>query len=145
MAAQQMTAAVESTDGGASRRMSRLSLLAYGAMVLGAGLYVLSLWGQVYIDTRYARGVSIDAFSESHRHWRIRTTLVFLIWSVLGGFTLPFGIGWFFLLPAYLWYCYRTVKGLAWFLRGRPVGRLVPAVRRTTSAAVLAPGAGPAD
>lgn len=127
-----------------ARRMRRLSVVGYGAMALGAVLYIVALWVQVYVDTRRMGQVSIDVFSESHRHWRLRTTLVFLIWTVLGGLTLPFGVGWLFLIPAYLWYCYRTLKGLIWFLLRRPIGRASGASARETAQSALSRTAEPA-
>lgn len=100
----------------------RLGTAAYLCMTVGLVLYVIALWGEVYLDTRHARAVSPDRFFESHRHWRLRTTLIFLIWSVLGGLTLPFGIGWVIIVPAYFWYLYRVAKGFVWFRRRIPVG-----------------------
>lgn len=100
----------------------RLSAFAYAGLALGLVFYIVALWLQVFIDTRKAREVAPDLFFESHRHWRVRTALVFLIWSVLGGLTLPFGFGWFIVIPAYAWYLYRVVKGVTYFRLGRPVG-----------------------
>jgi hypothetical protein len=59
-----------------------IGYVAYAAMASGLIFYVLTLWIQVFIDTRRARTVSIDALSEAHRHWRLRSSLLFLIWSI---------------------------------------------------------------
>lgn len=100
----------------------RLGFVAYMCMAAGLVLYVIAIWGEVYLDTRHAPAVAPDRFFESHRHWRLRTALLFLIWSVLGGLTLPFGFGWLIVVPAYAWYLYRVAKGLVCFQRGVPVG-----------------------
>lgn len=100
----------------------RLGNWAYTALAFGAILYIVAIWMQVYIDTRKTRAVAPDLFFESHRHWRMRTALLFLIWTVLGGFTLPFGIGWFIVIPAYVWFVYRVAKGALYFRLGRPLG-----------------------
>lgn len=100
----------------------RRDTLAYICLGLGLVLYILAIWGQVYLDTHATQRSASDVVSESHRHWRLRTALVFLIWSVLGGLTLPFGIGWLVLIPAYAWYLYRVIKGAVYFRLGRPVG-----------------------
>lgn len=107
---------------GAMIDAKRLNICAYIALGLGLGFYILALWFQVFIDTRKARIVAPNRYYESHRYWRMRSALVFLIWSVLGGLTLPFGIGWLILIPAYLWFLYRVLKGVIWFHLGRPIG-----------------------
>lgn len=103
-------------------RARRLGGVAYAALALGLVLYIVTIWLQVYIDTRKSQAVARDLFSESHRHWRVRTALIFLIWSVLGGFTLPFGFGWLIVIPAYAWYLYRVVRGIVYFRLGWPIG-----------------------
>lgn len=99
----------------------RLGAWAYVALALGLVLYIVAIWAQVFIDTRKL-APSTDRFAESHRRWRLRTTLIFLVWSILGGLTLPFGIGWIVLVPAWVWYAYRIVRGITAFGMRRPVG-----------------------
>lgn len=110
------------SGGHADTRAGRLGALAYAALAMGLVLYIVAMWVQVYIDTSKTRSVAVNPYFESHRHWRVRTALLFLIWSVLGGITLPFGFGWFILVPAYLWYLYRVVKGIVYFRMGWPIG-----------------------
>ena len=102
-------------------RARRLCLLAYGMQAAGVLLYVMSLWLEVYVDTRREREVAVDAFSETHRHWRLRTSLLFLVWTVLGGLAVPFGFGVLVLIPAYVWYLYRVAKGAVRYWRGAPM------------------------
>lgn len=100
----------------------QLGALAYASLLLGLVLYVAAIWLEVIIDTRKLAVPTSDLVAESHRHWRLRTTLMFLLWSVLGLITTPITIGWFVLIPAYIWYVYRVVRGAIWFARGRPIG-----------------------
>ncbi|HEX7381887.1 MAG TPA: hypothetical protein VF265_06985 [Nevskiaceae bacterium] len=99
----------------------RLGQWAYLALALGLVFYIITMWAQVYIDTK-TLPAGQGVFGESHRRWRLRTALIFLIWSVLGGFTLPFGIGWFVVIPAYVWYLWRVARGAAAYWAGKPVG-----------------------
>lgn len=98
-----------------------LGALCYAAQAAGVVLYVLALWIEVYADTRMAARVAPDPFCESHRRWRLRSTLLFLVWTVLGGLTLPFGIGWVAVIPAFVWYVYRVGRGALRFRAGRPM------------------------
>lgn len=104
-----------------AQALHRLGGLAYAAMALGVVFYIVTLWAEIYIDTKRLP-VREDWFTESHRHWRLRTAIVFLIWSVVGGLTLPFGIGWFAVIPAWCWYVGRIVWGGVAYGRGRVVG-----------------------
>lgn len=122
-------AATVSVDAPRSRpdAARRLGQWAYVGLALGLVLYIVAIWFEVYVDTRNLASVPRDLCAESHRRWRLRTAFVVLVWSVLGGLTLPFGVGWFVLIPAYAWYVYRVVRGVAWFALGRPIG--VPRTR----------------
>lgn len=100
----------------------RLGWLCYALQAAGCVLYIVALWGQVFTDTRKAATVAPDGFFESHRHWRLRTTLLFLVWTILGGLTIPLGIGWLFAAAAVIWYVARVAAGMVWYARGRPIG-----------------------
>lgn len=100
----------------------RLGRAAYAAQGLGLIVYVLGLWLEVYIDTRKLGRGDTDLFQESHRRWRLRTSLVFLTWTILGGLAVPFGIGWPVLLVAYLWYVWRVMKGWFYWRLDRVIG-----------------------
>lgn len=111
------------TDAATKAARRRRDTIAYACLALGSVLYVFAIWAQAYLDTHGARRPAGDLVGQSHHHWRMRTALVFLVWSVLGGLTLPFGIiGWLVLIPAYAWYLYRVVKGAVYFGLGRPIG-----------------------
>ncbi len=91
-------------------------------MALGLVLYVAAIWVEVIIDTRSLATTTTDLVAASHRHWRLRTTLLFLLWSILGLITTPLAIGWFVVVAAWLWYACRVARGALWFARGRPIG-----------------------
>lgn len=101
--------------------MRRHAWLAYASLAAGTVFYVLAIWLEVWLDTRPAAPTG-DIVLESHRQWRLRSSFLLLVWSVLGGISLPFGFGWLFLIPAWLWYVVRTTRGAILLARGHPVG-----------------------
>ena len=103
------------------QRARRLGWLSYAAQIAGLVLYVATIWIQVYVDTRRMKDVACDQFTESHRHWRLRSSLLFLTWTVFGGLAIPLGVGWALLVPAYLWYVYRLARGGVCYARGRVI------------------------
>ena len=111
-------------------RARRLGWLGYGLQAAGCVFYIIALWGQVFTDTRKSTIVAPDGFFESHRHWRLRTTFLFLVWTILGGLTIPLGIGWLFVLPAVIWYVARVAAGMLWYARGRQIGVVGRTLRR---------------
>lgn len=99
----------------------RTSSRSYAAMVAGAFLYVFAIWYEVYQDTRDGAMQWSDPVMQSHRQWRLRTTFVYLIWSILAGFSIPFGFGVLLFIPVWAWYVYRVTKGLILYAGGRVV------------------------
>lgn len=93
----------------------RRSWRAYAALALGAVLFVFSIWYQVYGDTKKDAIAWSDPLLQSHRQWRVRTAFLFLVWSILAGFCVPFGFGWLFFVPLWLWFVYRVTKGMILF------------------------------
>lgn len=88
---------------------------AYAALALGAVLFVFSIWYQVYGDTRKDAAAWHDAVLQSHRQWRLRTAFLFLVWSILAGFCVPFGFGMLVFVPVWLWFVYRVTRGMILF------------------------------
>ncbi len=124
---------------GSAEAAARLGRAAYAAQGLGLIFYVLGLWLEVYIDTRKLGRGDTDLFRESHRRWRLRTSLVFLTWTILGGLAVPFGIGWPVLGVAYLWYVLRVMKGWFYWHHDRVIGmRSVAAAGGSAPSAVSA-------
>lgn len=93
----------------------RRSWRAYAALALGAVLFIFSLWYQVYGDTRKDAAAWADPVLQSHRQWRLRTSFLFLVWSILAGFCIPFGFGILVFVPVWLWFVYRVSKGMVLF------------------------------
>ena len=110
------------SDPQRSDASERLGRLAYAVQLASLLLYVLGLWLEVYIDTRKAQDVGDTVFHESHRRWRLRTSFLFLIWSILSGLALPFGFGWPLLVITYGWYALRVLTGCVYWSRGRVIG-----------------------
>ncbi len=98
---------------------ARRSWRAYAALALGAVLFVFTLWYEVYADTRREPQAWSDPTLQSHRQWRLRTAFVFLVWSILAGFCVPFGFGALVFAPVWLWFVYRVAKGMILFGRGQ--------------------------
>lgn len=110
---------------------------AYAALALGLVLYVVTLWAQILIDTRKLAAPTTDWVAESHRHWRLRTALLFLLWSIIGLLTVPVTIGWFVLIPTWIWTAYRVLRGAICFARHRPIGAFY--IRHAHAAAAAEP------
>lgn len=98
-------------------QQARRSRRAYAALAFGAVLFVFTIWYEVYIDTRQDAVSRRDAFLQSHRQWRLRTAFLFLVWSILAGFCVPFGFGVLVFVPVWLWFVYRVSKGAILFAR----------------------------
>ncbi len=99
----------------------RRARIAYAALALGTLLYVFAIGVQVYLDTRPAAAAERDGFLQSHRQWRLRTAFVYLLWTILAGFCMPFGFALPVFVPVYVWFLYRLGKGLLRFRRRRMV------------------------
>ena len=109
-------AAVALDEGGRAVRDSRR---AYAALALGAVFFVFVIWYEVYRDTREDAVAWRDPFLQSHRQWRLRSAFLFLVWSILAGFCMPFGFGALVFVPVWLWFVYRTTRGIVQFARHR--------------------------
>lgn len=96
---------------------------AYAALALGTVLFIFSIWYQVYGDTRKDAQSWSDPVLQSHRQWRLRTTFVFLIWTILAGFCVPFayGLAVMVFVPVWLWFVYRIAKGMFLLARHRVI------------------------
>ncbi len=85
---------------------------AYIALGLGAVLFIFTIWYEVYGDTRKDAAAWRDPLLQSHRQWRLRTAFVFLVWSILAGFCVPFGFGMLVFVPVWIWFVYRVARGM---------------------------------
>lgn len=78
------------------------------ASVLTGGLAAVAALVLAYVK----RGDAGNSWVASHFTWQIRSLWWCLAWSVLGGVTLAFGVGWLILVGVCVWYVYRIVRGL---------------------------------
>jgi uncharacterized membrane protein len=108
-------AAAPSVMVGSGDRQLRGSRNAYIALALGLVFFIFTIWYQVYADTRKPAESCADPFLQSHRQWRLRTAFLFMMWSILAGFCMPFGFALLVFVPVYLWFVYRLLKGLIFF------------------------------
>jgi uncharacterized membrane protein len=99
----------------------RDSWRAYAALALGTVLFVFAIWYEVYRDTRPDAVGWRDAVLQSHRQWRLRSAFLFLIWSILAGFCMPFGFASLVFAPAWIWFVYRVVRGATLLARHRVI------------------------
>lgn len=99
----------------------RRSLKAYVALALGSVLFIFTIWYQVYGDTRKDAEAWVDPFLQSHRQWRLRTAFLFMMWSILAGFCVPFGFGILVFIPVWIGFLYRVIRGFAWFAMHRVI------------------------
>ena len=118
MESREMTVALD-TKGclarSAADRDTGRSWRAYAALALGALLFIFTIWYQVYGDTRKDAAAWRDPVLQSHRQWRLRTAFLFLVWSILAGFCVPFGFGILVFVPVWLWFVYRVTRGMILF------------------------------
>ncbi len=124
MASRQVTHALDAQGTGVlagGGEETRRSWYAYAALALGAVLFVFTIWYEVYVDTRKDAEAWRDPVLQSHRQWRLRTAFLFLVWSILAGFCVPFGFGGLVFVPAWLWYLYRVSRGASRFARDRVI------------------------
>ena len=118
MESREMTVALDTKGclaGSAADRDTGRSWRAYAALALGALLFIFTIWYQVYGDTRKDAAAWRDPVLQSHRQWRLRTAFLFLVWSILAGFCVPFGFGILVFVPVWLWFVYRVTRGMILF------------------------------
>lgn len=99
--------------------LRRLTLLVY---ILYALSWLVVISAIVAIVINYVkREDAAGTLYESHFTWQIRTFWWSLLWCVLGGLTVFFGIGLVILFVAAIWSVYRLVKGWLYWNDRRPM------------------------
>ncbi|MBI1685892.1 DUF4870 family protein [Caulobacter hibisci] len=68
----------------------------------------------------YVSKAAAPEWLQSHYVFQIRTFWLSLLFSVIGGLTLIFGIGALILVAVGIWVTVRSVVGLSWLLKGQP-------------------------
>jgi uncharacterized membrane protein len=93
----------------ASVRSDRtLVIFAYVMHLLGAGTGITSIVGLI---VNYLRRDRVGVWDTHHR-WMIRSFWWALLWVIVGVGTISLYIGYFILSFVWLWYGYRSVRGL---------------------------------
>ena len=99
--------------------LARLATIVY--VLQAASFFVgLTLFAAVivnYVRRDDARGTWV----ESHFRWQIRTFWFTLLWTIVGGLTALFLVGWFILGAVALWLIYRIAKGWLLLSERRPL------------------------
>lgn len=100
--------------------LKRLAAIVYVLQAASFFTGTLTLFAGViinYVRMEDTRGTWI----ESHFRWQTRTFWFTLLWTVIGGVTVIFLIGWAILLAASLWLIYRLTKGWVYLSEQRPM------------------------
>ena len=97
----------------------RLATIVY---VLQAACFFVGLTLFAAVIVNYVRRDDVrGTWLESHFRWQIRTFWFTLLWTVIGGLSALFLVGWFILGAAALWLIYRVVKGWLLLSEKRPI------------------------
>jgi len=97
----------------------RLATIVYALQA--ASFFVgLTLFAAVIVNY-VRRDDAHGTWLESHFRWQIRTFWFTLLWTVIGGLTALFLVGWFILGAVALWLIYRIVKGWLLLSEKRPL------------------------
>jgi uncharacterized membrane protein len=96
--------------------------------VLPTVVYILYLvaafsgipWFVGLILAYIAKGEADDV-AATHFQYQIRTFWIGLLYAIIGGLTLAFGIGFLICLFTWIWAIVRSVKGLSWYNDGLEV------------------------
>lgn len=100
--------------------LQRLALLVYALQAASFFTGGLTLFAGVIIN--FVRKEDVEgSWVESHFRWQARTFWFTLLWTVIGGITTIFLVGWVILLAASLWLIYRIVKGWVYLNELRPM------------------------
>lgn len=100
--------------------LQKLAMIVYALQAVSLFTGSLTLFAGVIIN--YARREDVQgSWVESHFCWQIKTFWYSLLWSVIGGITTIFLIGWGILLGTFLWLVYRIVKGWVSLSEQRPM------------------------
>jgi uncharacterized membrane protein len=91
------------------KSLKTITLVVY---ILYALSYFTGLTAIVGIIVNYVKRDDVaGTWLESHFRWQIRTFWFGLLWAMVGGATVIFGIGFAVLFANFCWIIYRIVKG----------------------------------
>ncbi|MEW6694625.1 hypothetical protein Tther_00410 [Tepidimonas thermarum] len=104
------------------QRLASLRQLTFVIYLLYALSWFVGITALVAIIINYVKREDVaGTLYESHFTWQIRTFWWGLLWAVLGGLTLVFGVGLIVLGAAFVWTLYRLVKGFLYWNDRRPL------------------------
>ena len=90
----------------ANKSITHVIYALYAASLLVGVTYIVAI-----ILNYVKRDDVIGTVYESHFRWQIRTFWFSLLWSIVGGLTFWFIVGFFVWAVAGIWYIYRIAKG----------------------------------
>ena len=93
--------------------------IAYGCLALGWFLFPL-VAPLVGVILAYVKRGEHAPLLRAHDEWIIETFWVTLVLGIVGGLLVLVMIGWLILIPLWIWYIYRVVRGLVRLSEGRP-------------------------
>ncbi len=100
------------------KSLQRLALIVYALQAASFLTSGITLFAAIIIN--YVRKEDVQGtWLESHFNWQIRTFWYSLLWTVIGGITAIFLVGWAILTAAMLWLIYRIVKGWIYLSENR--------------------------
>src|SRR6185295_13041265 len=87
--------------------MGLITYICFAAGIVTGGLGAIVGVIIAYVDSENVRGT----WKESHYQWLIRTFWIGLAPYIIGGILALILIGWLILIPLFIWYIVRLVKG----------------------------------
>jgi uncharacterized membrane protein len=100
--------------------LKKLAMLVYLLQAVSLFTGSLTLFAGIIIN--YVRTDDVKgSWIESHFRWQKRTFWYSLIWTLIGGVTVIFLVGWVILLGVTIWMLYRVVKGWVSLSENRPM------------------------
>jgi len=100
--------------------LRKLAMLVYFLQAASFFSGSLTLFAGVIIN--YVRMDDVKGtWIESHFRWQTKTFWYSLVWTVIGGVSVIFLVGWAILLAVSIWLIYRLVKGWVYLSENRPM------------------------
>ncbi|MFT4253856.1 MAG: hypothetical protein QM608_15395 [Caulobacter sp.] len=94
-----------------------MPIVVYGCYIAG---WVTGVSPVIGLVLAYVSKGSAPEWLQSHYIFAIRTFWLSLLFAVIGGLTLIFGVGALILLAIGIWVTVRAIVGLSWLLKGQP-------------------------
>ncbi len=82
---------------------------------------VVGITALVGVIMAYVKKSEAPEWVQTHYRFQIRTFWIWVLYSIAGGITTPFVVGYLILLFVLVWIVVRCVKGMSWAEKGEPV------------------------